>query len=61
MTSIPEWIIEYPGTTRIFNELGLDTSCAGKSLEYVCHHQGLNPMAVLSRLQQVIEGERHGA
>ncbi|TWU22029.1 hypothetical protein Pla52o_30770 [Novipirellula galeiformis] len=57
MTSIPEWIIEYPETTRVFNELGLDTSCAGKSLQYVCHHQGLSPPMVLARLRQLITSE----
>ena len=55
MTSIPERIIEYPETNAVFDELGLDTSCAGKSLQYVCHHCGLSPQAVLSRLQQVID------
>ncbi|WP_236622144.1 DUF542 domain-containing protein [Novipirellula maiorica] len=54
MTSIPEWIIEHPETTGVFQELGLDTSCAGKSLQYVCHHHGLSPQAVLARLHQVI-------
>ncbi|WP_372723684.1 hypothetical protein [Novipirellula sp.] len=58
MTSIPEWIIEYPETNAVFDELGLDTSCAGKSLQYVCHHRGLSPQAVLLRLQHVIgQGE----
>ncbi len=55
MTSIPEWIIEYPETNAVFDELGLDTSCAGKSLQYVCHHRGLSPQAVLLRLQQAIQ------
>ncbi|GAA5510170.1 hypothetical protein [Novipirellula caenicola] len=58
MTSIPEWIIEHPETHAVFDELGLDTSCAGKSLQYVCHHRGLSPQAVLLRLQQVVgQGE----
>lgn len=54
-TSIPDWIIEHPETTRVFNELGLDPSCAGKSLGYVCLHQGLNPQEVLVRLRAVLE------
>lgn len=54
-SSIPDWIIEYPGTTTVFNEFGLDISCAGKSLAYVCHHQGLSLPDVLRRLQSVVE------
>ncbi len=53
-TSIPDWIIEHPTTTTLFSELGLDISCAGKSLEYVCHQNGLNPTAVLDRLRAII-------
>ncbi|WP_238388694.1 DUF542 domain-containing protein [Roseimaritima ulvae] len=49
-TSIPDWIIEHPETTRVFVDLGLDVHCGGKSLEYVCQHQGLSPPAVLQQL-----------
>lgn len=54
-SSIPEWIIEYPETTAIFNELGLDISCGGKSLRYICLHQGFSPQDVLQRLQGTVE------
>lgn len=54
-TSLPDWIIDHPETQAVFNQLGLDTSCGGKSLEYVCQHQGLSPPAVLEQLRQVIE------
>lgn len=53
-TSIPDWIIEHPETTAVFGELGLDSHCAGKSLTYVCHQQGLSPAAVLARLRDAI-------
>ena len=56
-SSIPEWIVEYPPTHRVFTDLGLDTSCAGKSLQYVCRQQGLSPPAVLERLHQAIVGD----
>lgn len=49
-TSVPDWIIDYPATELVFKELGIDTSCAGKSLEYVCRQHGLNPKDVLGRL-----------
>ncbi|QEG00791.1 hypothetical protein Mal15_48630 [Stieleria maiorica] len=57
-TSIPEWIIEHPETTRVFNAMRLDTSCAGKSLRYVCIHQGLSPTEVLERLREAVAGDR---
>lgn len=56
-TSIPDWIMEHPQTQAVFDELGMDTSCGGKSLRYVCHHQGLSPQSVLERLQQVVDGD----
>ena len=53
-SSIPEWIIEYPETTGVFSDLGFDIGCAGKSLRYVCIHQGLSPPEVLERLHAAI-------
>lgn len=53
-TSIPDWIIEYPETTSVFDELELDISCGGKSLEYVAMQQGLDPHDVLDRLRRVV-------
>lgn len=56
-TSIPEWIIEHPQTTAVFQELQLDVSCEGKSLEYVCHQRGLSPAEVLQRLRDAMPNE----
>ncbi|MCO8123890.1 DUF542 domain-containing protein [Stieleria sp. TO1_6] len=61
-TSLPDWIIDYPETTRIFSELGMDCSCAGKSLQYVCHQHGLNPADILQRLKQAVaNSESHSS
>ena len=49
-TSVPDWIIDYPATEMVFKELGIDTNCEGKSLEYVCRQHGLDPKNVLGRL-----------
>lgn len=54
-SSAPDWMIEYPETERVFKELGVDTSCGGKSLFYLCTHQGLDPDVVLAQLQAVVE------
>jgi len=61
-TSIPEWIIEYPETTSVFDELELDVSCGGKSLAYVSLQKGLEPADVLEKLRDRISrcGQQNG-
>lgn len=54
-SSIPDWIIDHPATAGVFDRLGIDVSCGGKSLEYLCRKQGLDPVAVLLELRQVAE------
>ena len=58
-STAPDWVIEYPETEQVFNELGIDTSCGGKSLLYLCAHRGLDPDVVLARLQAVVERVQH--
>ncbi len=60
-TSIPDWIIEHPETLSLFGELGFDTSCAGKSLGYVCRQQGYSPSDVVQRLKSVVDRVSHSA
>ena len=57
-TSIPDWLIDYPETESVLAELGLEVSCGGKSLEYVCRERGLDPLSVLDRLRAVIRSTR---
>lgn len=54
-STAPDWMIEYPESEHVFHELGIDTSCGGKSLLYWCAHQGLDPDVVLAQLQAVVE------
>ncbi len=49
-SSVVEWVIEFPLLVRLFEELGIDYHCAGKSLEYACLQQCLDPKAMLTRL-----------
>lgn len=49
-TAVSDWIIEHPATLAVFQELGIDYSCGGKSLAYACRHRGLDPQTVLKRL-----------
>ena len=52
-----DWIIDHPSTLALFEEFGIDYSCAGKSLEYNCHQRGLDPQPVLARLLELIRAE----
>ena len=54
-TSVPDWIIEHPKTLAVFQELGIDCSCGGKSLGYLCLQMGLNGEVVLARLLRFLE------
>ena len=59
-TSIPDWLIDHPETAPVFREWGLDTSCAGKSLEYVCQQQGHDPRVVLEQLVRAVTAHSNG-
>jgi len=54
-SSVPEWVIEHPETLAMFQELGIDYCCGGKSLEFACRERGLDPILVLSRIRRNIE------
>jgi regulator of cell morphogenesis and NO signaling len=54
-TSVPEWIIEHPATLELFQELGIDYSCGGKSLAHACRQEQLDPQTVLTRLLGIVE------
>jgi regulator of cell morphogenesis and NO signaling len=55
-SSVPDWIIEHPATFIVFQELGIDYGCEGKSLAYACRQQGIDPKVVLAQLRRCIEG-----
>ena len=55
-TSAPDWIIDYPDTLAVFQELGIDYSCGGKSLGFACREQALPVQHVLAKLHDVING-----
>lgn len=58
-TAVPDWVIDHPETLAVFQKLGLDCSCGGKSLAYVCHERGLNAMQVLEELLRCIRTVQH--
>jgi quercetin dioxygenase-like cupin family protein len=53
-SAVPDWVIDHPGSLAIFQELGIDFSCGGKSLGYACRERGLDAGAVLARLARVL-------
>jgi iron-sulfur cluster repair protein YtfE (RIC family) len=53
-TSVPDWVIDHPETLALFQELGIDYCCGGKSLEYACREQGHAPATVLGKLHCLI-------
>lgn len=55
-TSLPDWVIEHPESTTVFEQLGIDYSCGGNSLAYACEQNGLDPNSILSQLHAVIYG-----
>lgn len=57
-SSLPDWVIEHPETAEVFETLGLDVSCGGKSLEYLCDKQSLEPVIVLQQLEDAIHNEQ---
>ena len=54
-SSIHDWIIEYPESSTVFRRLGIDISCAGKSLQYVCFQLELNIQDVMKQLHEAIQ------
>ena len=49
---VPDWLIEHPQLHGLFEELGIDYSCGGKSLDAACRERGLNPNDVLKLCEQ---------
>jgi regulator of cell morphogenesis and NO signaling len=52
--SLVDWVIDVPASRTVFEECGLDYSCAGKSLEYVCRQRGIHPEDVLAKIRRAV-------
>lgn len=59
-TSVTDWVIEHPVTLPLFQSLQIDHHCGGKSLEFACRERNLDPQAVMSKIQELLE-KTHGA
>lgn len=56
-SSIPDWIIEHPESASVFGKFGLDTSCGGKSLQYVCRKEDIELQHLLEELSEAIQAD----
>ncbi len=48
--SVPEWLVAYPALLSVFEDLQIDYSCGGKSLEYACLERRIDPEELLAHL-----------
>jgi regulator of cell morphogenesis and NO signaling len=55
-SSVPDWLIEHPRLWSLFEELGIDYSCGGKSLGVSCRERGLIAAAVLQQCEERLHG-----
>jgi iron-sulfur cluster repair protein YtfE (RIC family) len=53
-SSVVDWLIDYPASQPVFDDLALDCCCAGRSLADACRRQGLDPAAVHERVLAAI-------
>jgi len=54
-TGVIDWVAEYPDALAVFDALGIDYCCGGKSLGFACREQGLDTQMVLAALRDAIE------
>ncbi|HTN03712.1 MAG TPA: DUF542 domain-containing protein [Planctomycetaceae bacterium] len=52
--SVVDWVLEHPAALQVFEQFGIDATCAGKSLEYACRQAGVDPAVVLGELRRVV-------
>ena len=53
-TPVPDWVIEHPESLAVFQELGIDYCCGGKSLAYACRERGLDAPTILAKLSRLV-------
>lgn len=56
-SSVPDWVIEHPQTLSVFQRLGIDYCCGGKTLAFACRERGLDANDVLARLHDCLKTE----
>lgn len=52
-TEVGQWVVEYPHTSRLFEQLKIDYCCAGsRSLEVACRERHLDAESVAAQLRE---------
>lgn len=59
-SSVPDWVVELPWSLAIFESLGIDYTCGGKSLAFACRERRLDPSDILKRLESERERQHKG-
>jgi len=54
--SVPDCLIDHPELLPLFQELGIDYCCGGKSLGAACRERDLNPFAILVQFNALLHG-----
>mgnify|MGYP002623172804 CR=1 FL=1 len=55
-TSVGDWVAQRPGTSRVFEKLGIDYCCGGrKTLQQACDDQQVDARAVMNQLQNAVD------
>ena len=52
--SVPDLVVDHPQLLRLFQELGVEFTCGGKSLRTACLARDLNPAIVASRCEELL-------
>jgi regulator of cell morphogenesis and NO signaling len=54
--SVPDLIIEHPRLMPLLEELGIDCTCGGKSLNTACRERGLSAGEVIRQFEDRLHG-----
>lgn len=54
--SVPDCLIDHPELLPLFQDLGIDYCCGGKSLGAACRERDLNPFNVLVQCNAHLHG-----
>jgi len=49
--SVADWAVDCPPAVAVFERLGIDYCCGGKSLEYACRQAGVEPSVLAEKLR----------
>ena len=55
--SVPELVVDYPPLLAVFQRLGIEYTCGGKSLRTACCERGLEPDAVVKECEAILQRE----